>query len=202
MFQPTYTPADFDQLANQLLNSTVLVANNTRYRLCEIEMYLRNDAHPDEYVHKNKDQQTHSQFYFHKYHNGTYKSGTYKGVDIALGNTNTSTYFGVLIRSIQQLDTGEFTEGSCNCVNRMLKQFEVATVSELMDKHFGGLKQIETSNQTFGLVRAELPRMEMYKGPRIGLSTKYPEYQHKQYRYAIQIASIKKQRKTFVKVGS
>lgn len=198
MFKSEYKVEDFQDLANYILNNVVLNACGTLFRLCEIEFYYWTETHKDNYVHRITDQKSHSKFYFHKYHNGTFKSGTYKGLDICLGNAN--TYFGVLIRSIQNLETGEFTEGSCNCVNKMLKCFpnNVTTVSELFEKHFTNLSQIDISNEKFGLKTHKLDKQKIYCGPRIGLSDKYPEFKNVSYRYATNINSIKKQRKTFV----
>ena len=35
--------------------------------------------------------------YFHKFKNGSYKEGTFKGMDISLGNSDKNIYFGILI---------------------------------------------------------------------------------------------------------
>jgi 3-methyladenine DNA glycosylase Mpg len=198
MFKQNYTPTDFDELAEHILNNIVISSNNTQFRICELEIYYRNDAHKDEYVHKTPDQKSHGKFYFHKYPNQTFKSGTYKGIDIALGNGD--TYFGILIRSVKNLETGQFTEGSCNCVNQLLKSFNVDTVQELFDKFYKNIKQIPIDDNTFKLIKTNLEKEQVYKGPRIGLSDKYLEFRDLHYRYATHIANIKKKRKTFVKV--
>src|SRR5438309_9171063 len=101
----------FAEIADQILNRSVLTVKDTKYRICEIEMYLHSSDHPD---HCHSDQMENSKFYFHKFKNGTFKAGTFKGLDIVYGREN--VYFGILIRSIEQLDTGKFVEGSCNCV--------------------------------------------------------------------------------------
>jgi hypothetical protein len=215
MFNKNISPDQFLNLADQILNKTILKANNTQFRICEIEMYLRNDSHPDEYVHKNIDQLAWEKFYFHKFSNGTFKAGTFKGLDICLGDTETNTYFGILIRSIQNINTGEFTEGSCNCVNKILEQFNVSNVKELFQNFFPNTNQIDISNELLGLVElGELGEIDtsleptnhyvtndkIFMSPRIGLSDKYPEYKTKLYRYAIKINNIKKQKKSFVDV--
>jgi hypothetical protein len=91
-------------------------------------LYLRNQAHPDEYVHKNLDQLEWEKFYFHKFYNGTFKAGTFKGLDITLGNIQSNTYFGILIRLIQNIDSGKFVEGSCI----VLKKFNLMTIIVLV----------------------------------------------------------------------
>jgi len=198
MFEIEYAPDEFNTLANKILNHVVLIANGHTYRIREIEMYYKNKNHPDDYVHGILDQKSHEKFYFHKYRNGTYKSGTYKGVDIALGNK--TTYFGVLIRSIQNLETGIFTEGSCNCVNKIISHFDVTTVKDLMDKYFSDKDQVNVTGQLLYLETRFIPHDSIYKGPRIGLSDKYPDYRNRPYRYATNICQIKKKRKTFIQI--
>lgn len=61
------------------------------------------------------------QWYFHKF-GKSYKSGTYKGLDITFGKGSIA-HGGILIRAISQLDpppVNEFIEGPCNCVNKIL----------------------------------------------------------------------------------
>ena len=41
---------------------------------------------------------------------------------------------GILIRSIENLSTGELIEGSCNCVTAILKQFDVSEVNDFLEK--------------------------------------------------------------------
>ena len=75
----------FDQIATYLFNSVALVVNNRlKYRLVEIEFYLKGGPHQDMYAHCNKDQKTCGEWYFHKQKEG-YKGGTYKGLDITFG---------------------------------------------------------------------------------------------------------------------
>jgi hypothetical protein len=180
---------DFDKIAYNLLNKVVLNSGGNLYRICEIEMYCYSELHPDLYVHRVEDQKTNGKFYFHKFSNGTYKAGTFKGLDITYGDEK--TYFGVLIRSILNLKTRELTEGSCNCVNELIGGI---TVKEFMSK-FDGI--ISINNKDFGLIDYKLPIKPLYHGPRIGLSDKYPEFRDRDYRYAIYIEHIVKKRKTF-----
>jgi 3-methyladenine DNA glycosylase Mpg len=195
MFKNSYTVNEFDKLGDFILNNIIINSNETKFRLCEIEFYYYNETHKDEYVHKSPDQKQYGKFYFHKFHNGTYKSGTFKGLDIVLGSNE--TYFGVLIRSIKNIDTGEFIEGSCNVANKLLSCFNVQTVKELFEKHYLNIQQISITDDKLKLEKTALDLEPVYCGPRIGLSDKYPEFKDKKYRYAIFIDKIKKQRKTF-----
>lgn len=85
MFEGELTEKDFNDLSYKILNQSCLIVNGKVFRICEIEMYLHSESHPDEYVHCNPEQKSFGKFYFHKYATGTYKSGTWKGMDIVLG---------------------------------------------------------------------------------------------------------------------
>ncbi len=50
-------------------------------------------------------------------------------------------------------------------------------------------------NNYLYLKHVENPKpFDVYKGKRVGLSDKYPEYLEKQYRYAVMVNKIKKQK--------
>jgi len=175
----------FNFYANKLLNNTVLQVSTKQYRLCEIEMYYYNDNHPDSYTHKDERQLEFNTFYPHKYKNGTYKNGTYKCMDIVFGNKETKTYFGILIRSVKNIDTNEFYTGPCICVNEFLSNFGCTEFKTFFEQH---------NLEDFKMIDKELDKKEIYIGPRVGLGEKYPEYKNKKYRYAIETNRIKKQK--------
>ncbi len=204
-------PSKFDMLATQILNNSILIANKKTFRICEIEFYLYCDGHRDEYSHRNPDQLLFEMFYFHRFKNGTFKAGTFKGLDISLGDFERNTFFGILIRSLLDLDTLEFIEGSCNCVNAILHEFNVNTVKELFHQYYPTINQIPIDDQklqlrNFALKKSNsdinnyfLEKFDIFKAPRIGLSNKYLEYKNKYYRYAILLNKIKKQKRSFIK---
>lgn len=197
-YEPKYD--QFGELANILLNKTILRVKDKRYRLCEIEFYYKGKGHEDLYTHCMDEQRMKCKFYFHRYKTGAYKSGTYKCLDITLSPDN-DAYFGILIRSICDMETGEFIEGPCKSVNMMLSQFGFQTVSEFVDGKTVPLDIYDTTNQFHIIDANDLKQEQIYKGPRIGLSSKYPDYQTLNYRYAIMISKIKKQRKTFIAIN-
>lgn len=184
-------PCNFNQIANLLLNSTILHVKGKSYRLCEIEFYYCGSEHKDLYTHSSDEQKMHGRFYFHRYRNGTYKSGTYKGLDITLSPSD-STSFGILIRSVQDRETGEVTEGPCRTVNLILEQFNCQTVDQFMIGKVCPLQIDDPSHQLYITNTSELNQEPIFIGPRIGLSDRYPEYRDRPYRYAVMIHSIKK----------
>jgi len=50
-------------------------------------------------------------------------------------------------------------------------------------------------------ISTKLNQYQIYAGPRIGLSAKYPTYQFKPYRFAIKKAKLKKKKTTLVEIN-
>ncbi len=162
----------------------------------EVEIYYNSANHKDDYTHKNKDQLTNGMWYFHSYSNGTYKNGTYKGMDITFGNGK-DIYGGVLIRSIANTTDNEFIMGPCNTVNYILKKTGCAEIDDLVKK----MKNLEVLNEKniFHLtIQPIQENTQIFTGPRVGLSLKYPEYLIKEYRYLKQPSKISKCRSTII----
>lgn len=185
----------FDTIAEKLLNSYELVIGGEVYRICELEIYCRNEKHNDEYVHCNKDQSLYEKFYFHKYANGSYKGGTYKGMDITFGDNK--TFFGILIRSIYNERTGEFIEGPCRTVNKILEinEYDKNNLKEFVGEN---ILSIYDDKRIFLKYNDDLNFKNIYSGPRIGLSDKYPNFKLKNYRYVIYKKKIKKDKKNLI----
>jgi 3-methyladenine DNA glycosylase Mpg len=187
-----------DKIAESILNKHQLLVPNSdgeiiEYRICEIEFYVRNEGHDDEYTHQDDHQKTSGKWYFHRTKSGNYKGGTYKGVDLTLGNED--TYFGVLIRSICSVEGETFIEGPCRCVNTILDLNDCKNVGDYMEDRTDPPSARSTKN--FHIKRCRgLEKYDIYSGPRIGLSNKYPDFKGKPYRYVIQKDSVKKQKKT------
>jgi hypothetical protein len=194
---------DFKDLAEDFLNSTILVlrphskAAEAQFRLAEIEFYVHSQTHPDPYTHRSPEQRTSDRFYFHKFSNGTYKSGTWKGLDVCLGDG--STFFGVLIRSVVDAATDRLIEGPCLTVNRILEHFECRTIDAFVDQVCGGKLDFDVydASRPLHFRRLRLPRQRpIYCGPRIGLSDKWPEFRDRPYRFCTEPDRIKKRKRT------
>ena len=195
------------ELAQELLNCVVLVLSDSRsgsqieFRLTEIEFYLFSDSHPDPYTHRSPEQKLSNRFYFHKFANGTYKSGTWKGLDICFGSE--SSYFGVLIRSLVNTTTNQFIEGPCLSVNTILNHFSCKDVKELASKVFGEKLDFDIFDDRKPVHLRLVDHLKeeiLFRGPRIGLSNKWPEYRDLPYRYCIFRDKIKKQKRDLKQV--
>lgn len=175
----------FQKHAERLLNNVVLKVKDVAYRICEIEMYYCGKDHEDKYTHCDSLQLENETFYPHRFKTGTYKSGTYKCMDIAYGNKETMTYFGILIRSLKRLDDNIFFTGPCICVNELLRHFDCTEFKDFFKNY---------TTDEFKLEEQKLDYEDIFVGPRVGLGDKYPEFKDKKYRFATHIKQIKKQK--------
>lgn len=183
---------NFIDIADIILNNYVLTVKDTDFRLYEIEFYKYSKDHADTYTHCHIDQKTYGKFYFHKLKSGTYKSGTFKGMDLTFGNND--CYYGILIRAMYNTKTKEYIEGPCKCVDALLSIFDFKNVSELM-KDKTDLISFDDTDIKFHHV-PNLEKYDVYHGPRIGLTNKYPDYHTRNYRFVIFQDRIKKLKKS------
>lgn len=191
------TPEEkFDLLSRKLLKNFKLMVGDEKYSIEEVEVYYYSNDHKDEYVHKNKDQLKNAKWYFHQYGIGVYKSGTYKGLDMTFGN-DVDKYGGILIRSIMNINTNEFITGPCNCVNHMLKKFNLTESGEMVNR-LEDLDIFNTNNTLHLIYEKNEIIPTIFTGPRVGLSLKYPNYLLKEYRYLKQPTKIPKYRSTII----
>ncbi len=174
---------NFPECAYVLFNKKCLSFESNKFRLLEIEFYFCCESHPDPYVHCNSEQLNHDTLYFHsgKYP-GSYKGGTFKGVDLTFGNSD--CYCGILLRSMQNIETGEVIEGPCNFVNRMLLEFGAGSIAELVN-FWGDIQSSRIIHDH------DFELTDIYCGPRIGLKGDSP-WKDLPYRFVIFPNLIKK----------
>lgn len=178
-------PVYFSQIADQILNKTGLWINGQIYRILEIEFYLHSPNHPDGYVHKNPEQQISYGWYFHRFGNGTYKNGTFKGLDITLGSPG--VYFSILIRTIGTPSL--VIEGPCKTVDHVLEQMNVQNIYQMT----GGIC-CSCIGGPLCLISYNWVQEQIWTGSRVGLSTKHLEFKEKDYRFLIMKHLIRKQK--------
>jgi len=190
----------FDRIADQLLNHSVFFISNIPHRLTEIEFYCNGHKHPDEFAHGSDLQKTRGKWYFHTV-GGTYKSGTYKGLDLTFGDDN--FYGGILLRALQPIG-GKIVEGPSLLVDHVLSTTSSAKIEQLVptfDLSAENIGQADKKHPMFiGVFDGELPYMgkkDIVKSGRVGLTLKrFKEgkeaYIGKHYRYMIDANAIKK----------
>ena len=193
---------NFDDIADNFLNKTYLKCNSSVYRICEIEFYLLSNDHTDKYTHQHPNQQRYGRWYFHRYLNGSYKSGTYRGLDLTLGSKKNNQYCGILIRSIYDIANDKMIEGPCRTVNELLSKCGYDNVKDFMADKQVPLSAIRSKNNRHIYVRDthDLDTEQSYTTDRVGLSDKFPEWRDSNYRYLIKPIMIKKQKKNIIQV--
>ncbi len=88
-FHQTSPSEDFARIANLIMNDWVLSCNNKRYRIAELEFYLKSEKHFDAYTHGKEIQKRTGCWYVHP-----------SGLDYTIGNEQ--MYASILIRAIQK----------------------------------------------------------------------------------------------------
>ena len=203
---PEYAKA-FERIAEFLLDRCTLFIAGIPHRLTEIEAYYRGGSHQDVYPHCDELQKTHAHWYFHR-SGDSYRSGTYKGLDITFGGDD--SFGGFLIRGMVSLaPPTDFLDGPCLCVDRILKLNHCASIAEFVERE--GTTEATTAaaaaaTTTRGLyiALAEKPHgVRLYKSARVGLTLKgYTEEKEKfimrNYRYLTNPRDTKKGKQLLV----
>ncbi|MDI1445181.1 hypothetical protein [Polyangium sp. 6x1] len=190
--------SSFHRVADVLLNHATLFIAGSPYRLAEIEFYWHGPGHEDPFAHRDPIQVDSGIWYFHR-QGGTYKGGTYKGVDIAMGR-RPDTYVGILIRSIVDPTDGALIEGSCTCVDHVLSRTGKESVAALAGSFDGSIDPEEGSPLFLSHEDPQGGAAEVFDSPRVGLTLKKgatPErraFLARPYRFTIEPARTKKGR--------
>jgi len=198
--RPAHTTADehfapwFAEVANRLLNATDFVVAGDRYRFAELEMYYSGGAHPDLFAHRDPVQLEDGRWYFHRTR-GEYRGGSFKGLDIALGDG--TAFFGILIRTLVAQD-GTVLDGPCVTVDHLLAKTKTATVAAL--DGVINARSVWDSSSPLHIAEAEAPRTaKVYPCSRVGLSLKKakgkvdaPRFVARPYRYLTEPTNISK----------
>jgi hypothetical protein len=190
-------PHNFNKFPVVILNGSYLMVKNQSHRICEIELYYYSSTHLDEYVHRDELQLTFGQIYFHRFKNGSYKGGTFRGADFTFGRSD--VYLSILIRTLQT-PTREIITGPCNVVNYLLKFLGHDTIASLVSV-IGSLSILKPNHVLYLQPLSECTSERIYSGPRVGLSDKYPTFKILPYRFVSDRAlkEIKKQKKQLAK---
>src|SRR5262245_43010040 len=117
----------FTRIANRLLNGSRLIVGSVAHRIVEIEFYYHGDQHLDPFAHRDSLQLQLGRWYFHRTR-GTYRSGTFKGLDLTFGDGK--AFGGVLIRSLETPD-GTLIDGPSLCVDHLLDRAGCESVAAL-----------------------------------------------------------------------
>jgi len=177
--------ARFAEIAHVLLNELdLVVAGSTRFQLAEVEFYLNSAAHPDVFAHGDPQQERFCEWYFHRSGGKSYKEGTYRGLDLALGTNK--MFCGVLIRSLRD-SKGKVIQGSCLSVNAILAAAGAVSVADLADPLVrAGRRGAASTDEKhpLRLVRAASARSdEIDRSMRVGLTLKKADHKNERLRF-------------------
>lgn len=153
--------AAIPRVAALVLQGATLRVGDARLRVLEVEAYVRARWHPDPFTHADPAQSTVGRWYFHRT-GGTYRAGTFKGVDLTFGAEG--VHAGLLIRAVRSGE-GARVEGPSCVVDHALQATRHATVASLARACEAG------DHDALALTLDDPPRRDaVYAGPRVGLS--------------------------------
>lgn len=191
----------FDRIAKLLLVDLRLLVAGQSHRLVEVEAYYHGPEHADPFAHCDPIQHHCGRWYFHRTR-GTYRGGSFKGVDLAFGDA--VAFGGFLIRGIET-PTGDLVDGPSLTVDHLLKQTGAKTVAEL-DRQIAERPAWEKDSSLAFHVAASPLDFPIYRSARVGLSLKrvaeyptMPQYLSRRYRWLTEPCRTKKGRSLLAK---
>jgi 3-methyladenine DNA glycosylase Mpg len=191
--EEAYPPA-FAALADLLLNQAVLHVQGVEHRFTELEFYFKGRQHVDKFTHGDAMQKRFGHWYFHRT-GGEYRSGTYKGVDIAIGSEDAPA--GILVRGIERLDTQQLVDGPCLVVDHALALADAPSIPALVARFDLSIDPSDDSPLYVTRREGSLGK-QVYRSPRVGLSLKRSNtpdrhrFIARDYRFLTEPARIKK----------
>jgi hypothetical protein len=191
----------FDVLADEVINKHWLVVCGRYFRFREVEFYVKHVNHIDPYVHCDPDNGRPGCWYFHK-SGKDFCGGTCKGLDISIGGK--THHGGILIRSIQDIETRKTVEGPSVCVDSIIKicrdiDPRLATIHDIVT-HGTYKESVYDERGLLHLGRLGLgaEKWSLFKCPRVGLRDLSLIYQNKPYRYIVLPGKVKKGRQSLI----
>jgi len=191
-----YPPA-FRRMAELLLNRATLRVAGYAHRLTEIEFYVNGLGHLDKFTHGDEMQKRGGSWYFHRTA-GQYRGGTYKGLDIAIGNPQ--IFGGILIRGVEQVEPlPRLFDGPCLCVDHMLELNGSPSIEHLVSLFDVRIDRPAAGDSPLFLEESAQPRHQaVIETARVGLTLKRSASEERQrfvsrnYRYLTEPKAIKK----------
>ncbi|MDA3818099.1 MAG: hypothetical protein PF486_12030 [Prolixibacteraceae bacterium] len=159
--------AEFDRIAKKILNSYNLIISEKAYRIREIEFYYYSENHTDFYCHNNPRQQEKANFYFHRFKDPEkYLRLRQKGIDITFGTPDKS-YGGILIRAIQNINSGDVFTGIGKLTNKIIAK--IGGPKEIQKLYDSG-DNVFNESSSLHLLCSDNNRLKIFKKYRQGLN--------------------------------
>ena len=193
--KPEVAAGWFTRIAERLLTGSRLMAGGQPHRFTEVELYYCGEGHPDPFTHRDPVQLTAGRWYFHRTR-GTYRSGSFKGVDFTFGDGK--NYAGVLIRGLAKPD-GTLVDGPSLLVDYLLSKTGADTVAQL-DKAIAERPAWDEENPLQLVPAKPEGESDLVRCGRVGLTLKrasggggeMPRYVLRPYRYLTEPRRIAK----------
>jgi hypothetical protein len=169
--------ASMSEVAEALINHTVLKVNGKDYRIMEIEFYLHYPNHRDPFIHRgegNPIQRTMNQWYVHRKGTDSFPFWKRNGLDLTVGTAAGAG--GILFRRLELITTGDGPDGSGNVLNYLLKELDLSEASQLAQSCEG----VDASDPGLPLFleAKDTEKFNIYRAPRFNL--KYNEAKREQ----------------------
>jgi len=157
------------KVAETLMNKWDLWIAGKAHRIVELETYVHGPAHSDPYTHGDAGQGCCGVWYFHR-QGKSFKSGTFKGLDLACGDDQSGVRAGLLLRSVQQLEAGsKLVEGPCLVVDLILRHSRKKSIADFTSGRAASELPADAT-EDLALKPAALPRSDQtWAAPRVGL---------------------------------
>jgi len=130
-------------------------------------------------------------------------AASYKGLDLSFGQAD-GAIGGILIRSIEDINTGAYYEGPCICVNTILtlNKFGTNDVKGIVADDDFSLDVGKGTRLTLKYSE-KLSQRTVVSSPRVGLTLKVPDdekpyYIMKDYRFLSNLSQVKKMRESLI----
>lgn len=161
-------------VAQALANSWDLWIGGQPHCITELEVYVHGPAHQDPYTHGDEGQRCCGVWYFHR-KGGSFKAGSFKGLDLACGDGAAGVSAGILLRSVRPLAAAtncpdsQVTEGPSVLVDRILKLNGKTSIADFVAGR-SAAELCAGSTEGLCLRPAASPRSEqVWRAPRVGL---------------------------------
>ncbi|TNV77148.1 hypothetical protein FGO68_gene12280 [Halteria grandinella] len=197
----------FDKIAYNIMSKQVLTVNYVhKFRINEVEFYYGDHIHKDDFSLDHPLLRENSTWFFLRYSNGTYVSGSYKGLNISFGKGD-KAYGGILLRAMSDMKN-QLIEGPSKLADELIRLNYVdeanpeksPKVEHLVEQKDFSLDIFNKNSRLFlssidepenkGIEERKLGK-DIFTGPRCGLNLRkeisaFPEFWLKDYRYMLE----------------
>ncbi|KAJ8654473.1 hypothetical protein O0I10_009914 [Lichtheimia ornata] len=185
-------------IGRRMLLEYDLVIGDKHYDMLEVEAYLNAPGHPDPFVHAHPFQKRSGYWFFHRAGmSSTLRNGSRKGVDITVGKAINNSTGGLLIRAVEDKETGRVIEGPSLLVDEILLGLGGLKTADLADEHWDCWTQ---ENRLYLKKKATPYSQPVHQSCRVGLRLSHHnlttrlQYVGRPYRYVMKPWLLKKGR--------